>query len=639
MVAILPKLRVANSPIARLIIAVLLALLSTQVMADDYLRELTEAARIKKLWLDPVWLKLLHYKPNALMGGYASQVDAPQFFMAEDGKRNPQHELAATLAGFFEPFPDDRDEQQFHPQCRFIARYRWLKAELGFDDKQLPEHPCWRFEEWLEALNPAGLTLIFPVAYINSPATMFGHTLLRIDARGQTEQNKLLSYAINFAANAGEDGGLAFAVRGLLGGYPGSYSVLPYYLKVREYSDMENRDIWEYHIRLSEQETRIMLLHAWELRGIWFDYYFFDENCSYHLLSLMETARPDLHLTDQFGAWAIPSDTVRVLDEAGLIDRVIFRPSRLSALTYRMSSLDRRQIAEVKKLARAEIDPSDVSITNQSASQQAQLLELAHEYADYHKLDDEQYLHGLLQVRSALGVISPQVDVPGGTSPDRGHRTGRSSLISGREDGHNYQELQLRPAYHDLLDLQPGYTQGAQIAFFDTAFRRDSHSGDVKLQYLIPVNIVSLTPVSDISIPISWQFDFGLLRKHGQRHNRLLSSVNGGAGLGWAPMKNSIVYTLFNFGVDADSEELRNGYAAGTGGSLGMLAYLNDGWAMHLFARQLDYYAGDKHNEHVMGLESRVGLSPSDTLRIRWARGKQLGDEFTDINLSWQHYF
>jgi hypothetical protein len=129
---------------------------------------------------------------------------------------------------------------------------------------------------------------------------MYGHTLLRVDAKDQDEKTRLLAYAINYAANTNETNGVAFAINGLFGGYPGTFSMMPYYLKVREYSDMENRDVWEYELNLSPDVVDRVLMHVWELGPIYFDYYFFDENCSYYLLELLEAARPDMNLTGPF---------------------------------------------------------------------------------------------------------------------------------------------------------------------------------------------------------------------------------------------------------------------------------------------------------------------------------------------------
>lgn len=612
---------------------------ATQANTANYLAALIDTASAQQLQQRPEWRKLLHYKAGLLPGGFKSQVDAPEFFLAANGKTAPQAELEATLTAFFNPLPQNRDEQHLHPQCRFVARYQWLSQQLNFDPARLPEYDCWRFDEWMASLNPAGLTLIFPTAYINSPASMFGHTLIRVDSQGQNEQTRLLAYAINFGADTGNDGGLAYAFKGLMGGYPGGFSVQPYYLKVREYSDMENRDIWEYQLNLTEAEVRTMLLHAWELRSIWFDYFFFDENCSYHLLSLIETTRPELQLTDQFGAWAIPSDTVRVLDKAGLIKQTHYRPSRHSVLQHRMTDLPSTQIKAIQQLAQAKLAPEDKNIASMPVATQAETLELAHEYADYHQDNNQQQLHQLLQARSTLNIISPKVTVPGGTRPEQGHGTGRSSLSIGREDQYQYQELQLRPAYHDLLDPTPGYANGAQIAFFSLALRHNNRDDSTRLQYFTPVDIVSLTPVSDISRPISWQFNFGLRRKHGQDYNRMISTINGGAGLSWSLGKNSITYTLVNLGIDISKQELRKGYAAGAGGSVGMLTEITPNWSLHLFAHSTDYTAGGTHNEKRLGLEQRYTVNKSDTIRMQWTRQRQLANDFSNFNLSWQHYF
>jgi len=46
-----------------------------------------------------------------------------------------------------------------------------------------------------------------------------------------------------------------FAINALIGVYPGMFSIMPYYLKVREYNDLENRDIWEYELNLTPQRS------------------------------------------------------------------------------------------------------------------------------------------------------------------------------------------------------------------------------------------------------------------------------------------------------------------------------------------------------------------------------------------------
>ena len=47
----------------------------------------------------PLWRALLHYRST--LSGVKSQVDSPWFFQSDQGKRNSQAEMHATLAAFF----------------------------------------------------------------------------------------------------------------------------------------------------------------------------------------------------------------------------------------------------------------------------------------------------------------------------------------------------------------------------------------------------------------------------------------------------------------------------------------------------------------------------------------------------------
>jgi len=83
-----------------------------------------------------------------------------------------------------------------------------------------------------------------------------------------------------------------------------------------------------------------MVEHVWELKQIQFDYFFFDENCSYRLLELLQVARPGLRLTEQFPLTAIPTDTVKAVKDAGLVEKIDYRPSRERELLERAKPLN-----------------------------------------------------------------------------------------------------------------------------------------------------------------------------------------------------------------------------------------------------------------------------------------------------------
>ena len=130
--------------------------------------DLQAQARSLHLADDPAWADLLQYEAHPLTRRLRSLADDPGFFNAPDGARNPAAELDATLARLFEPARPDAPDS--HPQCRFPARLHWLRTRLGIDTAQLPAQPCPRLEAWMAEINPAGVTLVFPSAYVNSPA-------------------------------------------------------------------------------------------------------------------------------------------------------------------------------------------------------------------------------------------------------------------------------------------------------------------------------------------------------------------------------------------------------------------------------------------------------------------------------------
>lgn len=173
---------------------------------------------------------------------------------------------------------------------------------------------------------------------------MFGHSFLRVDQQGQTAETRILAYTINYAAEVPPNAGIEFAYKGIFGGYKGFFTTIPYYMKVQEYRDIENRDIWEYRLNFSPDQMRRLLMHAWELGNAYFDYYFFKENCAYHILSLLEVADPALHLTDQFRFSTIPADTIRLLiRHQGLVGEVVYRPARSTQLKRKREGLNEQE--------------------------------------------------------------------------------------------------------------------------------------------------------------------------------------------------------------------------------------------------------------------------------------------------------
>ena len=607
-----------------------------------YLAQLAERARALRLAERPEWHKLLHYVPNLGSSGVHSLVDSPAFFNAPEGKTNPQAELEATLASFYVEIEEAPDRQS--PQCAFIARRAWLDEQLGFDAKRLPLLECKRYREWHAALNAKGLTLVFAAAYLNNPGSMYGHTLLRVDARDQDERTRLLAYTINFAANTDETNGLIFAVKGLLGGYPGGFSIAPYYLKVREYSDLENRDLWEYQLELGQDEVERVLRHAWELLPAYFEYYFFDENCSYHLLRLIQVARPELDLAGPFRWWALPTDTVRaVTDQPGLTARAVYRPASATLIAERLERMSREEKRITKELSLRRTDATDPKLSALPAARAAAVLETSHDYVEYRRAigkpdvpDPRSLARELLVARSGVDAPSQAPEIRPPVRPEQGHASSRIALGAGRHAGADFQELRVRPTYHDILDPEEGYVPGAQIEFFHFALRHH-RDGSTRLESFVPIDILSLSPRDEFFQSWSWKASAGWRRALVREGSRpLLASVDAGAGAAWG-RGGRMAYAMIDAGARSHSR-LEHSYALGTGGSAGALLEPAPGLRLHAYARVLRQFLGEQDTPGAIGLEGRLRLGRDLALRLDLSRQREAGRSFNSGSLSLMVY-
>lgn len=157
-------------------------LISKPIFANNFYQEqLILKAKELKLSQDSKWLNMLYYEKNKLSKGYESIFDSENFFLSKDGRKNPGLELEATIRSFFDEnhlsFNNIYKNKQY-AQCAFQGRYQWLKKRLNFDLRKLKQRKCNDFNKWHKSLNPQSATLVFASAYLNNPASMFGHTFL-----------------------------------------------------------------------------------------------------------------------------------------------------------------------------------------------------------------------------------------------------------------------------------------------------------------------------------------------------------------------------------------------------------------------------------------------------------------------------
>jgi hypothetical protein len=573
---------------------VLFPLVARSEEMRPYPEQLVKEAQQLQLHRHKGWLALLHYG-KTMSGTYRSKIDDKKFFLAPSGRVDAKAELEATLRSFFQVDAPDG----LGGQCRFPARLAWLTEQLHIDAAQLPPMSCSERDKSLQAVEAQAAVLVFPVGHINSPASMFGHTLLRID--GSSKSN-LISHAVNYSAYDTDTNGFLYAWNGLTGGYKGYYSLMPYYDKVREYNNLEHRDMWEYRLKLTPTEVKQMVAHIWELHKIESSYYFFDENCSYNLMFLVEVARPGVALTDKAGLFMVlPSDTVRIMAESNLLGEVTYRASQGTKIRATLSQLDARQQERAHDIAYQVTEPVSLRGEPDNAGEKIRMLELAANFVQYRfarkELEKDVYSRLYLKIlgeRSQLGRAPDDLNlIAEPVRPDLGHGTSKFSLAGGVHNGSVFTELNLRPQFHSLPDPDQGYLPGAQIKFLDTTVRYLPREEQLTLKSLQLLDILSIAPRDRFFKPMSWKVNTGLdtelLGDGGEYH---VFRINSGGGFSSVSPLGGLWYAFAELDVNASSA-FRAGVAAAPGLSVGTVEPLGSDTKLLLHASGFWYGAGD----------------------------------------------
>lgn len=556
-----------------------------------------------------------------------SEIDDEAFFLSANGAKNSQEELEATISALINEVTLDDNATA----CKFPARKAWLVKEL--DMKGLPQVECKAFNKLMQRVDPQSASLIFPSAFINSPASMFGHTFIRIDS---SMDSRMLSYAINYAAAADSatENGMVFAVKGLFGGYYGTYSLLPYYEKIKEYRDSEERDIWEYDLDLNEAEMQQMMRHIWELQNTYSWYYFFTENCSYNMLWLIEAARPSIHLREYFTYQVIPPETIHAMVKEKIIEKRHFRPARRTKLLAYEAYLEEDDIQDVFSLAKENKDPQEY-LKNSRKSQQRKkyILEAASEFIEYDFLASDinssvyrHRLHSILSSRASLGKGEP-IKIERPSDPMLGHNAYRLRTEIGIRNDEAIGFLGLRPANHDIKDSDIGFLEGTQIEFFDLLL---SYSEDkVELEKGTILSLASFAPRGKFFKPMSWRLSIGWDREYLSESTKFKGSMSG--GLTWA---NSFGYSYLL--VDALAYTDKD-LTAGIGGIAGLVFTAGENFKTNIEVNQRLYDTGE--DQRLFSASGHFRSSQNVSVSLSYDYVQKYTRQWDTVKISFDYFF
>ncbi len=364
------------------------------------------SSRISELAQTPLWRQLLRYDKNGV-----SAINSDSFFLAANGRNDPEAELSALIALYA---PRGEVDSDLHPRCRFPARYYWLEQQFPEissppQNRFVPEQ-CRHFYRWSLLDQLDSLSLMLVSGYLGNPASVFGHTFLKLNVGGRSTD--LFDLSISYGALVPEDELIPLYIfRGLSGGYQAGFSDKYLYNEDQVYSHTEFRDIWEYKLNLSPEQRAFILMQLWEIIGKKRDYYFLNRNCAWQQAELLDTVVKE-SLAQHGLLWYLPVETffrMQEIDderkekkEPPLVTSVTYHPSSQRVLLHYFSQLSGKEQRAVVELIQSDLAWSDQGGKNFSVSSLTKVLNACLAWYRYREIAEPEAKKKNIQLKNKV---------------------------------------------------------------------------------------------------------------------------------------------------------------------------------------------------------------------------------------------
>lgn len=425
----------------------------------------------------------MHYKSEKGL------IKSPDFYLSDRGVDDPLLEYQLNLSHF-------KTDPTY--ACRFPLRAKFLTETLGIE-----RNPCPEVTEWKKVLGTKSVAIVFVSQYLTNPASIFGHSFLMF----QSPRSQGLYYTVSSVADIpAEVGSLEFAYNGLFGGFPSTISVEPFYVKVEEYENIENRDLWIYWLDLNSDEIDFLLDHLWELKKLTQEpYVFTNRNCSVGIYNALAAIRPDVDFIDFPRAYVMPLETVQRMEP--LIRSVEYRPSAYKKLSGQVDNLDDQELPRFKEFVKknkAEVLDTVSELDAALAFYERKRLMNKGELTR----GDQGQLQQIQLRRSKLEFPSEKISVIP-VSPLSAHSPWLIGTLLHRKDGSDGVQIEISPIYHDLLQASPGYLSYSDLVLLNLKIE----SSQVNKWEVVNLDFLRMSTYrgkSELEWPLSWSVKIGI---------------------------------------------------------------------------------------------------------------------------------
>ncbi|AOT07667.1 DUF4105 domain-containing protein [Pseudoalteromonas luteoviolacea] len=572
----------------------------------------TDKETLHHLSTDKQWLKLL-----TVYNGQTPKVTDEAFLLTAKSEFSSLKELNATLESFTKPVSGDIN---LHGQCKYPARYIFLKEKLDFKALDIEEVICPEYSQYTDVHKQHQLSLVFATGFLGNPASYYGHLLLNVNQKNKANLDKA---SINFGADIpANEGMLAYIINGIDGSYNSSFTTQPFFYHFNNYNETEHRDLWEYPIALAPEQSELVLAHLWELINVDFQYFFFNRNCAYFMARAIELVL-DEDIIEDSKLWVGPQEVIQKLHLSSsqgqpVLGDVKYHPSRQTRLYQRFASLTDTEKETVRNIALAPDTLSLQTLAHLAPSAKYRIIDTLIDYYQFvRNKEDKQdsnnlYYKKAVVLRYQLPVAAASQSFHSNNTPALGRGISRSYIgfdSLGTVIG-------IRPSYYDALDASYGHIKHAELKMGE--FEVIIDSGNVDLYSVTLLSIESIKQ-NYTSLPgdenSSWFLTVGAEQETLTCSSCLMPKVELGKGFSYTYLNSSLVLSGFaTAGFKSDDLE-SDGFFAG--------AKLKGSWLMSdMFSAAATlnhtHYLDDTAST-LLKIEQRTAIAQSADLRLSWS--------------------
>lgn len=485
----------------------------------------------------PVWSALLHSKNQ-----HANIADT-SFILSHDNF-SLASELKKTIEFLYRGDPNN--------VCRFPARYYWLRSISNIP--QLPLDSCPEVIEFRSKAPIDVISIVFASERVSQPASMLGHSFLKLD--GKNASGIELRHAITFYTDINTYNLPKLLFDSLVIGKPGFFALSPYDEMQRRYVDEEQRNLWEYELKLTDSQKELIRLHLLELKSTKLTYFFQKYNCATLLnfvISLSGKSMPEN------AWWLTPKDLMKNAQHAGLIRNTrIVTPSRWLFRSIAALIPVHEQRVIVQQVRQAKVESNYFASGDNMSFMQLELARAYNQYA-YHMKElsrdvwatNEKEINAIKEHSfSDMFLTSDENNNPINTPGDR-----QISLAIQNDKGQNSILLNIIPASHVLLDDNRSYAAETSLQLFAASIKAPLYNEQPSLDRLIFFDMVSLLPHDEFTGGSSSKLHIAIEPQINAQLEKIQAfTINGALGITSRVTPDIDLYSLLGGGMGNASQ-------------------------------------------------------------------------------------